>query len=263
MVLSLSHSLSFIMERLYEEMADADERPQRKMADKRWWKSCHAVAIAAAAALTTLALLVRATNTTPNAQSSSLEFALLASQPPPHTGEYCSSKAGAAVYTKATLKRLVDRPVVGLLPYNQGGLEAKYEASDVIRVGEEFLVVCDSSWKILKISDSLPLLAHENVAIGPDSSFTPDADDESGFEAIMHDVTSMAVSGDDDYYVVRESVEHESVVHAQHADATTVFDAQILKVHFHGPAYNVAESCHSEFKFEGDSKGFEGAVCFT
>ena len=38
------------------------------------------------------------------------------------------------------------------------------------------------------------------------------------------------------------------------------FDAQIMKMRFHGDLYTVAETCHSEFKFEGNSKGFEGAT---
>ena len=39
------------------------------------------------------------------------------------------------------------------------------------------------------------------------------------------------------------------------------YDAQILKVHLNKDGtYHVEESCHSEKKFEGDSKGFEGAT---
>ena len=62
----------------------------------------------------------------------------------------------------------------------------------------------------------------------------------------MHDASG---SGED-YYVVRESVK---TVHA----TGSYYDAQILKVHLNKDGtYHVEESCHSEKKFEGDSKGF-------
>lgn len=173
----------------------------------------------------------------------------LKSAPVPHTGEWCMG-SGAKTYTKTTLKTIADRPIAGLLTYEAGSTESKFEASDVIRVGESFLSICDSSWSILKVSDSLPVLSHENRLIKHDASFVPPEGEDSGFEAIMHDASG---SGED-YYVVRESVPtvHLSGVH---------YDAQILKVQFNGDGtYRVEESCHSEFKFEGESKGFEGAV---
>jgi hypothetical protein len=175
-----------------------------------------------------------------------------------HTGEWCQG-SGAAAYTKTTLKRVLDRTIAGLLTYEAVASEGtKFEASDVIRVGEEFFSVCDSSWSILRMPEQLPFLSHENRLIGPDASFAPPPKQDSGFEAIMHDASS---DGGEDYYVVRESVAHEAVAGEAGAGAGgTTFDAQVLKINFHGPAYHVVEVCHSEFKFEGDSKGFEGAV---
>ena len=171
--------------------------------------------------------------------------------PLPHTGEWCQG-SGASVYTKTTLKRVLDRTIAGSLTYEAAAGETKFEASDVIRVGEEFLSVCDSSWSILKLSEQLPLLSHENRLIHYDDSFTPPEKEDSGFEAIMHDASS---EGAEDYYVVRESVAQE-----RQSGNGVIFKAQLMKINFHGPAYHVVETCPSEFKFEGDSKGFEGAT---
>lgn len=177
-------------------------------------------------------------------------LALKVAPPVVHTGEWCTG-SGAATYTKATLKAIVDRTIAGLLTYEVASGESKFEASDVIRVGESFISVCDSSWSILKLSHTLPLLSREHQLIKHDASFTPPDDEDSGFEAIMHDASSST----DDYYVVRESVEH-----ARLSGPGSTFDAQILKVQLHGDSYHVEEYCHSEFTFEGASKGFEGAV---
>ena len=175
----------------------------------------------------------------------------LRAAPVAHTGEWCMG-SGAKTYTKTTLKAIADRPIAGLLTYDESAGESKFEASDVIRVGESFISICDSSWSILKVSDSLPVLSHENRLIRHDASLVPPEGEDSGFEAIMHDASG---SGED-YYIVRESVP------TAHLSGVTSYDAQILKVRFNGDGstYRVEESCHSEFKFEGESKGFEGAV---
>lgn len=172
----------------------------------------------------------------------------------PHTGEWCLG-SGAKLFTKKTLKRITDRTIYSLLRYDATGDESKFEASDVIRVGDYFYVVCDPSWSILKLSDSLPLLSKENELIRHDASFVPPAKQDSGFEAIIHDMSSFAHgSGHEDFYVVRESVEHTT------SSGETVYDAQIMKMHVTGSSYSVTQTCHSEKKFEGDSKGFEGAI---
>ena len=169
-----------------------------------------------------------------------------------HTGEWCMG-SGAATFTKQTLKTIVDRAIAGLLTFEAGSGESKFEASDVIRVGTHFFSVCDSSWSVLKFSESLPLLSHENRLIKPDSSFTPPDAGDSGFEAIMNDASS---SGED-YYIVRESVAHEKL----DGSGATSYNAQVLKIRFRGEdTYHVEETCYSEFEFAGDSKGFEGAA---
>lgn len=88
---------------------------------------------------------------------------------------------------ETTLKTLAERTFHGLLPYSASFTETKFEASDVIRVGEQFYVVCDSSWRIFRVSHSLPLLSSSSQAIGPDSSFVPPEGEDSGFEVSAHD----------------------------------------------------------------------------
>lgn len=173
---------------------------------------------------------------------------ILRSAPPiPHTGEWCEG-SGAKIYTKTTLKSVVDQTIYGQLTYKASFGEKKFEASDVIRVGEHFLVVCDSSYAILNLSESLPLLSPKNSLVRHDSSFEPPDAEDSGFEAIMWDQSS---PGQADYYVVRESIHHKH---------TGSYHAQILKIHMGETSYSVLETCRSELAFEGDSKGFEGAT---
>ena len=184
--------------------------------------------------------------------------ALRNAAPIPHVGEWCSG-SGAKVYTKTTLKRIVDRAIYGLLTYDSTVGETKFEASDVARVNRTFYVVCDSSWSVLRLDEDLPMLSSTNELVGPRrETFTPPEDEDSGFEAIMHDKSS----GDaNDFYIVRESIEHSSAT----SPTGSTYNAQILKVHFEDASarrahYSVDEVCHSQFQFEGDSKGFEGAV---
>jgi hypothetical protein len=113
-------------------------------------------------------------------------------------------------------------------------------------------VVCDSSWSILRLSESLPFLSHDNALVRHDASFEEPVGEDSGFEAIMYDASSPLYEDEDTFYVVRESVSHEA--------SGGAFHASILKVVFHGPAYHVIETCPSAFTFAGDSKGFEGAT---
>jgi hypothetical protein len=157
----------------------------------------------------------------------------------PHTGAYCAG-SGAKTYSKSTLKTIADRTVTGLLEFSAH--EPKFEASDVIRVGERFLVVCDSSWDILSIDEHLPLLSSRNEVLKPDASFSP-PDEDSGFEVIIHDATA------GDFYLMRESIQQGGR-----------YTAHVLKVRLADSGYAVDETCESEQTFEGDSKGFEGGV---
>ena len=98
--------------------------------------------------------------------------------------------SGAKLFSKSTLKSIAERTIYGLLRYDATAGETRFEASDVIRVDDHFYVVCDSSWSILKISDGLPLLSRDNQLIRHDASFQPPSHQDSGFEAIIHDMSS-------------------------------------------------------------------------
>ena len=115
---------------------------------------------------------------------------------PPQTGAAC---ARDRMYTKRTLKALHDAPVGALLSYEALLGERKFEASDVISYGDHYYVVCDSSWAILRVHKSMPLLSAANAQIGAPQDGYEEGD--SGFEALVHDATS------DSLYVVRESVQ--------------------------------------------------------
>jgi hypothetical protein len=161
---------------------------------------------------------------------------------PPQTGAAC---ARDKMYTKRTLKALHDAPVGALLSYEALLGERKFEASDVISYGDHYYVVCDSSWAILRVHKSMPLLSAANAQIGAPQDGYEEGD--SGFEALVHDATS------DSIYVVRESVQ------------AGAYHAMVYQLGFEGGLttatnYSVVDACPSEMEFEGDSKGFEGAT---
>jgi hypothetical protein len=69
-----------------------------------------------------------------------------------------------------------------------------------------------------------------------------DPAEDSGYEALLHD--------DGTFFVIRESIEHgDKTYHA-------VIEELTLGEH----DYEIGDQCPSEFEFEGDSKGLEGAI---
>jgi len=145
----------------YERMESAQESPQIGRRVMR-----------PAAAMLLVGLVVGAVVSPSAMADHALVVMQLKSAPVAHTGEWCKG-SGAKTYTKTTLKTIADRPIAGLLTYEAGSTESKFEASDVIRVGEDFLAICDSSWSILRVSDSLPVLSHANRLIAHDDGFVP------------------------------------------------------------------------------------------
>ena len=123
--------------------------------------------------------------------------------------------ATAQRYRNEHVKAVHDSPVASLFEYSTLKGEAKFEASDVVRIGEHFYSICDSSWAVLRVHESLPMRSKLNAHMGdPQHGF---AEGESGFEGIFHDKTQ------DGMYVVREAVDISGVfpAHSFHAiDAT-------------------------------------------
>eukprot|EP00581_Thalassiosira_minuscula_P032602 CAMPEP_0183767226 /NCGR_PEP_ID=MMETSP0739-20130205/12058_1 /TAXON_ID=385413 /ORGANISM="Thalassiosira miniscula, Strain CCMP1093" /LENGTH=453 /DNA_ID=CAMNT_0026006109 /DNA_START=7 /DNA_END=1368 /DNA_ORIENTATION=+ len=147
-------------------------------------------------------------------------------------------------YSKNTLKGAYDLPYAALFRDTRG--EKKFEASAVTIVNDEVYSVCDSSWAISKFTRELSPFSKENVLIGdPDRK----EEEDSGYEAIFEHEGL--------FYVVRESVFHEG---HDHDDGD--YHAIIEELDLHDDDYTVVRECRCEFTFEGDSKGFEGAVGF-
>jgi hypothetical protein len=121
----------------------------------------------------------------------------------------------------------------------------KFEASDVVIVGTDYYAVCDSSWALSKIGETMTPFSATNVQIG-----TPDRESEdSAYEALVYDDMNEI------FYAVRESVDTEDgdgdEYHAVIEELRVSDDTQ---------DYTVEATCVTEFEFDGTSKGFEGAV---
>lgn len=115
-------------------------------------------------------------------------------------------------------------------------------------VDNDFYAVCDNSWAIDKLGEDLRPFSPENKQMGePDRDPTTD----SGFEAIFHDKEAGV------FHVVRESVDLFS-----ESKTTNEYHAIVEEVRMQdwSSTYEVERTCYSEYEFEGDSKGFEGAV---
>lgn len=151
-------------------------------------------------------------------------------------------------YSKTTLKLAHEETFMGLIKNTKK--QYKFEASDVVFVHNDFYTICDSSWSIDKIGESMTPFSPDNVQIG-----SPNREkDESGYEAIFYDYIKSI------FYVVRESIvidptekdkAHKSQFHAL---------VEEVRIDQDGKDYQVERICVTEYEFDGDSKGFEGAV---
>jgi hypothetical protein len=140
------------------------------------------------------------------------------------------------MYSKRTLKMAYELPFHSLFKDTKG--QKKFEASSVTVKDGFAYAICDSSWSISKFGDELQPFGEKNVQIGDPSR----EEEDSGYEALFID--------NDIFYVVRESI--------QSTDKT--YHAIIEELSLGEEAYEVVEQCPAEFEFEGDSKGFEGAI---
>ncbi|KAL7534817.1 hypothetical protein ACHAWF_004961 [Thalassiosira exigua] len=173
-------------------------------------------------------------------------------------------------YSKNTLKRAYDLPYAALFRDTRG--QSKFEASDVTIVNDTVYSVCDSSWAISKFTRDLIPFSEKNVQIGdPTGGPNREEGDESGYEAIFEHAGL--------FYVVRESIfhaDHDHEADKESSDDTDDDDDDVVKKDessgdYHAIVeellvgeddYTLVRECQCEFTFEGDSKGFEGAVGF-
>ena len=148
-------------------------------------------------------------------------------------------------YTKRTLKLAYELPFAALFSDNKG--QKKYEASSVIIDSEGLFAyaIHDSSWAVSKFPLKLEPFGVNNSQIGD-----PDREEkDSDYEAIFQD------DGNADknvVYAVRESIKHD--------DKTYHAIIEKLSLNHEHNNYTLEEACSCEFEFEGDSKGFEGAI---
>jgi hypothetical protein len=139
-------------------------------------------------------------------------------------------------YSKRTMKRAYELPFSALYRDHKG--QRKYEASSVVVVGNSAYAVCDSSWAISKFDTTLTPFASGNIQLGN----VHREDEDSGYEALFH--------ADGIFYVVRESIKLSD----------EKFHAVIEELDLGELDYSIKTKCSTEFSFEGDSKGFEGAI---
>jgi len=78
--------------------------------------------------------------------------------------------ATAQRYRNEHVKAVHDSPVASLFEYSTLKGEAKFEASDVVRIGEHFYSICDSSWAVLRVHESLPMRSKLNAHMVSHSS---------------------------------------------------------------------------------------------
>lgn len=188
----------------------------------------------------------------------SLFFALYFRPPPPQPAKQLSSlmvddivleregkkrsECEDGDYSKRTVKTAFELPFAALFKDTKG--QKTFEASGLTIVENKVYAICDNSWAISKFDDSLRPFSEANKMIG-DPNRVPDED--SGYEAIFHD--------DGTFYVVRESVKL-----VDEGSEKKSYHAVIEELSLGDDDYTIVDQCPTQFEFEGDSKGFEGAI---
>jgi hypothetical protein len=143
-------------------------------------------------------------------------------------------------YSKRTLKLAYEMPFQGL--FRDTKQQQKFEASSVVVVDSMAYAICDSSWSISMFDPCLHPFGEHNHQIG-DPNREPE---DSGYEALFYDNHT--------FFVVRESVKGgDQTYHA-------VIEELLLDPEVNHESYGFGRACPTEFQFEGDSKGFEGAT---
>ncbi|GAX21750.1 hypothetical protein FisN_31Lh038 [Fistulifera solaris] len=143
-------------------------------------------------------------------------------------------------YSERTLQLAYELPFIALFPDTLG--QTKFEASSVVIHDDYAYAVCDSSWSLSKFRTDLQPFSPDNVQIVSTKVHSSKKQDNSGYEALVQDAGF--------FYVVRESI--------QQRDKS--FHAEIEQLQVNDQQYSAVNKQMTEFEFEGDSKGFEGAI---
>ena len=147
-----------------------------------------------------------------------------------------------ASYTKLAMKEVTTHTLSSLYLDLKGS--KKHEASDVILdpSTNSYLAITDNLWSVFSVSQTMAEMSASNVLYGDPERVEGE---DSGYEALF--------LFDERLYVVRESIKDT---------AGGVYNAYIeeLELSPDNDSYTVNRICRTDFSFEGDSKGFEGAV---
>jgi hypothetical protein len=140
-------------------------------------------------------------------------------------------------FNKKSLKTAKETSAVALFADPKG--QKKFEASGIIKVGNFFYVVFDNFYAIGRIDTHLPFNSERNVLVG-------EIGGDSGYEELVHD------KDQDLFYLVKEST----------ADGQDSFHAVVheIKMTENSTEYQILRQCKTEFEFQSDNKGLEGAA---
>jgi hypothetical protein len=144
-----------------------------------------------------------------------------------------------------SLKLAHQETLAGLLLQPKGQFE--FKATDMAVKGSDFYVVYESSWALSKIGNAMTPFSPGNVQIGD-----PDREpEESTYEAVVYD------SVQDIFHAVRGIVPTDEGDDDEVDFRALIDEMQISK---DGLDYTVKQTCISEFEFDGQTRGFTGAV---
>lgn len=152
------------------------------------------------------------------------------------------------MFAKRTLKVIDEYPIARLV-FDEKRMTAakgltKFEASDVSGVpgeGNPFFVVLDNSFKIFRVGPTMSLMDESANSL---LSWPGDSGEDSQFECLAYNMTSAS------FVAVQEMITtDDGSMRARMFDVTFAEDTVI-----------VADECDSDYMFEKDNKGFEGAV---
>eukprot|EP01067_Filipodium_phascolosomae_P000176 Filipodium_phascolosomae@DN1143_c0_g1_i1.p1 len=170
------------------------------------------------------------------------------------SGEVDRSLCESKDFTSIFLKSMFEMSFAGLFRDTKG--EKKFEASDIVLVGDSYWAVCDNSWALEKLHSSLTPFSEKNVQVGNPKGYgkgkySEEAGQDSGWEALVF------LPENGNFLAVRESIESEM-------SEETSFRAVVQELHvdnLESPQnYTIVEECETEFEFTSSNKGFEGAI---
>lgn len=113
---------------------------------------------------------------------------------PSGSGDTAALPCDAPNYAKFTLKLAYEATFFSM--FKDGKEQKRFDATDVVKVDNNYYIVCESSWYLLKLSNSLTSFSDTNVQIG---EVNREDGEPSGYVAIFYN------SRKHNFHIVRES----------------------------------------------------------